>query len=208
MSEYDVCFDQIISFLRDNPERLSWRSKGKLPDIFTDEGVSILRSKYISSRNTIVRLGEPSTLPDPAVSEILKISKGYSDVKLCEITREHQYSMLAENMVGFLLEKYISITLESHGWIWCAGDFVKAIDFIKKNNDGTWKAVQVKNRNTTENSSSSAIRNGTDIKKWFRTYSKAARNRKNTNWDAFPEEEFLGLLSENAFFDFIRGYLK
>lgn len=38
MSEYDVCFDQIISFLRDNPERLSWRSKGKLPDIFTDEG--------------------------------------------------------------------------------------------------------------------------------------------------------------------------
>jgi len=208
VSNYDECFESIISFLRDNPDLLSWKSKKNIPDINTEEGVEVLRSKYISSRNSPISLGEPSTLVDPAVSQILKIAKNYSDDELKLISIEHQYSMLAENMVGLLLEKYISLTLEKHGWVWCAGDFVKAVDFIKKNSNGKWEAVQVKNRSTTENSSSSAIRNGTDIKKWFRMYSKSAKKRGNTNWDAFPEEEFVGLLSENAFFDFIKKQLE
>lgn len=55
-----------------------------------------------------------------------------------------------------------------------------------------WEAVQVKNRDNTENSSSSAIRQGTTIEKWFRTYSKPSRKRAtNTNWENFPEEEFV-----------------
>lgn len=85
--------------------------------------------------------------------------------------------MAAENMVGYLLELYISTALEEHGWIWCAGDFVRAVDFIKRNSNGQWEAVQIKNRDNTENSSSSAIRNGKEIKKWFRSYSKPSLKR-------------------------------
>src|SRR6059058_3167229 len=56
------------------------------------------------------------------------------------------------------------------GWIWCSGTSVKAVDFIhydEKNNE--WNLLQVKNRDNTENSSSSKIRDNTTIKKWFRT---------------------------------------
>src|SRR6202453_1801536 len=59
------------------------------------------------------------------------------------------------------------------GWIWCSGTSVKAVDFIhydEKNNE--WNLLQVKNRDNTENSSSSKIRDNTTIKKWFRTYSQ------------------------------------
>ena len=68
--------------------------------------------------------------------------------------------------------------------------------------------MQVKNRDNTENSSSSAIRNGTEIQKWFRTFSKPSRNRSsNTNWENFPEAEFRDQLSEEGFLQFIRDYL-
>ena len=69
---------------------------------------------------------------------------------------------------------------------------------------GLWEAVQVKNRDNTENSSSSAIRHGTTIEKWFRTYSKPSKKRAtNTNWENFPEEEFRDQLSEEGFLQFI-----
>ena len=117
--------------------------------------------------------------------------------------------MSAENLVGALLERYIAQVLEPHGWIWCAGDFIRAIDFIKYNKSkGLWEAVQVKNRDNTENCSSSAIRHGTTIEKWFRTYSKPSKKRAtNTNWENFPEEEFRDQLSEEGFLQFIRNYL-
>jgi len=135
---------------------------------------------------------------------ILKASHGYNDEELERIKVEHQYSMSAENLVGYLLERYLAEKLEPHGWVWCSGDFVKAVDFIKKDEEGIWHALQIKNRDNTENSSSSAIRKGTPIKKWFRTFSKPSRKRDtNTNWDNFPETRFVELLSEDDFLDYI-----
>lgn len=113
--------------------------------------------------------------------------------------------MSAENLVGYLLERYLAEKLEPYGWVWCSGDFVKAIDFIKKQSDGSWKALQIKNRDNTENSSSSAVRKGTSIEKWFRTYSKPSKKRENnTNWDKFPEPDHLNHISENEFLDYIK----
>src|SRR5437667_9692569 len=111
--------------------------------------------------------------------------------------------MGVENVVGGLTERYIGMTLEAHGWEWCSGDFIKAVDMIKKNSDDTWLLLQVKNRNTTENSSSSAIRTGTEIKKWFRSFS----TKTATNWAAFPDKETCHLLSEDGFKAFVKSYL-
>jgi hypothetical protein len=63
--------------------------------------------------------------------------------------------------------------------------------------------LQVKNRDNSENSSSSAIRNGTNIEKWHRTFSK----RVGSNWAAFPDDETRDKLSEKAFELFVRQYL-
>ena len=140
---------------------------------------------------------------------ILQQCCNFTEEQTEQIKVEHQLSMSAENLVGALLERYIAQVLEPHGWIWCAGDFVRAIDFIKYNQSTKlWEAVQVKNRDNTENSSSSAIRQGTTIEKWFRTYSKPSKKRAtNTNWENFPEEEFRDQLSEDGFLQFIRDYL-
>jgi len=202
---YDFRFLEILSFLNDNPEMFS---KNRKYSLFKDDDIVSLHNLYLKSKNQKIRLIEPRTIPDDAVSILLKYTFGYSSKDLQRIKLEHQYSMAAENMVGYLLELYISTALEEHGWIWCAGDFVRAVDFIKRNSNGQWEAVQIKNRDNTENSSSSAIRNGKEIKKWFRSYSKPSLKRvSNTNWERFPEEEFRGRLNEEGFMKFIKQYI-
>lgn len=112
--------------------------------------------------------------------------------------------MCAENCVGALLERYLDSVLRANGWHWCCGDFVKAIDFVGRNTDGSWLALQIKNRDNSENSSSSAIRNGTPIQKWFRSFSKTGL----TNWGNLPELMQGYSLSEEGFISFARTYLE
>lgn len=202
----DSKFQILLAFLQANPD--SFSSRNKKLSIETEEGIAALHENYLSEKNKKLELKESNTIPDVAVSMILKQWKNFSDEKLEQIKVEHKLSMSAENKVGQLLERYIAEILEPHGWVWCAGDFVKAIDFIKYDEiTKTWKAVQIKNRKTTENSSSSAIRNGTNIQKWFRTFDKPSRNRSSDdNWDQFPEGEFRNLLSEDGFLNYIRKY--
>lgn len=204
---YDAKFQLLVDFLKDNPDRLSSRSN-KL-HLQSKEGIDALHQYYLRSRDQKLQLSKPTTIPDDAVSVILQQCCGFSEVQTAQIKLEHQLSMSAENLVGALLERYIAQVLQPHGWVWCAGDFVRAIDFVKWDaSRNLWEAVQVKNRDNTENSSSSAIRHGTTIQKWFRTYSKASRNRDtNTNWHNFPEQEFRSQLSEEGFLAFIRAYL-
>jgi SinI restriction endonuclease len=62
----------------------------------------------------------------------------------CEkIKIEHQYSMCAENCVGALLERYLDSVLRKQGWHWCCGDFIKAIDFINKDQNGKFGMSRV-----------------------------------------------------------------
>ena len=178
---FDPKFQILLKFLQDNPDRLSSRSKSL--HLESDEGINALHECYLRSRDQKLALSRPTTIPDDAVSVILQQCCNFTEEQTEQIKVEHQLSMSAENLVGALLERYIAQVLEPHGWIWCAGDFVRAIDFIKYNQSTKlWEAVQVKNRDNTENSSSSAIRQGTTVEKWFRTYSKPSKKRAtNTN---------------------------
>ena len=204
---FDPKFQILLKFLQDNPDRLSSRSKRL--HLNSNEGINALHECYVKSKAQKLTLSRPTTIPDTAVSVILQQCCDFTEAQTEQIKVEHQLSMSAENLVGALLERYIAQTLEPHGWVWCAGDFVRAIDFIKYNQSiKLWEVVQVKNRDNTENSSSSAIRQGTTIEKWFRTYSKpSSRRATNTNWENFPEAEFRDQLSEEGFLQFIRDYL-
>lgn len=149
---------------------------------------------------------KPTTVPDEMVSFILRY---YFEIPVRDLDRakhEHLLSMAAENMVGDLLERYLANVMETFGWVWCSGSLVRAVDFIKPpaEKNGKWKLLQVKNRDNSENSSSSAIRSGTEIEKWFRTFSRKAQS----NWAAFPDDEVRPLVSEERFKLFVKDYLQ
>lgn len=164
-----------------------------------------LAGKFVRGRNPRAPQ-EPTTIPDTMVSIILQEYFGVESNSLTRVVKEHSLSMAAENIVGDLLERYIASNLESHDWVWCSGEVVKKVDFLaaKTGETSHWVPLQVKNRDNSENSSSSSVREGTDIIRWFRTFSRTGA----TNWEAFPESVDNMSLSEEAFVEFARNYLR
>lgn len=196
----DKMSDQIVSFLSDNPETFVWRGKNK-PDPTSVAGQSIIKPKMVEAFTTFQLPSETKTVPDPAVAQIL--AAFYDVQEVDRAVNEHRKSMGAENFVGYILEVYILSEGFKYGWCLCPNSVVKSVDFVKQKQDGSWIALQVKNRDNSENSSSKAIRQGTDIRHWFRTFSRKPK----TNWTNFPDESLKKVLSEEGFFKFIENYL-
>lgn len=138
----------------------------------------------------------PKTHIDPVVVSILETKTGATAK---EILHTKKWITAVEGSIGFILERYIDSKITDGEWVWCAGSVVKSTDFIRKTPEG-WVQLQIKNRNNTENSSSAAVRNGTQIKMWFRLFSLTGK----TNWETLPS--FLGRdygMSEPDFQDFV-----
>lgn len=194
----------LVKFLSDFPDVASAMRGTSAPPIGSKSYIESQATAFANSR--MPRSPQaPATVPDEMVSVILHEYFEIPAANLERAKREHLLSMGAENLVGDLLERYIASVLEPRGWIWCSGSMVKAVDFIKPPSQvgGVWQTLQVKNRDNSENSSSSAIRNGTDIEKWFRTFSK----KVGANWAAFPDPELRQYLSEAGFKTYVREYL-
>ena len=213
IEELDACYDiepslknsfiSVIKYLNEYPDNLSVRSKKNAPDITKKEVIGQLAVSYFSSFYTLTIPSLPKTVPDEMVSLIMRTVFGYSKSEAEKIKKTHLESMAAENAVGTLLERYLDSVLRPNGWAWCCGNFVRAIDFIKFDN-GIWHELQIKNRSNSENSSSSAIRKGTHIQKWYRT--KATTGE--TMWNQLPPM-MQGLnLSEEGFRAFVEDYLR
>lgn len=154
---------------------------------------------YHLARNVLeVAVPSPTTVADPAVEEVLKAFTDVSHDELEEVSEHHRASMMAENAVGNLLERYIAQSLEEKGWVWCCGDIVRSVDFIKDSVEQE-RLLQLKNRSNSENSSSSRVRVGTDIEKWFRIDARAGK----THWETLPDNDD-SALTEEGFMDYIR----
>jgi hypothetical protein len=136
-------FVEVCHFLHDNPASLSWRSRKNRPNIYTSEGLAMLANKHFSGYRRSDFPKPPNTVPDEAVSIVMRVAYDYS-VEQCErIKLEHQHSMCAENCVGALLERYLDSVMRPEGWHWCCGNFVKAVDFISREQSGQWLALQI-----------------------------------------------------------------
>jgi hypothetical protein len=131
------------------------------------------------------------------VNEVLKAFEQVPSADLKSIEEGHRLSMQAENIVGKLLERYVATLLERKGWIWCCGETMRSVDFIK-DASGEEELLQIKNRDNSENSSSSAIREGTTIKKWYRINSRTGQTR----WELLPDNEE-GQCTEKGFYEFV-----
>lgn len=120
---------------------------------------------------------------DPIIKEIVKQARHIEDDNILDKQeKNHTLFMSAENVLGNLLEEYIAKNVRSYGWIWCAGQTLRAIDFCNIN--GT-ELLQVKNKSNSENSSSKNIREGTTIRKWYRlgTTKKDGKPQPSYKWD-------------------------
>ena len=197
-------FALVVRFLEDNPDYVSGGKGKNAPKPGSKEYVCLMARSFSASRLPKPPQ-RPTTVPDEVVGEILHFYFDIPRNKLEDIKKEHLLSMASENMVGNILEQYLASVLEDHGWIWCSGAMVRAVDFIKPlPKNGGWRILQVKNRDNSENSSSSAIRNGKSIEKWHRTFSR----KQGSNWENFPDQELRHLLSEEAFRKFVGEYLR
>jgi len=148
--------------------------------------------------------GEMKSVSDPLIDELIEERIDGFDKRHVRLTRfAHRLSMGAENIIGAMLEEYIHSKVLKYGWATCWGSSIKAVDLCSRNGS----LVQIKNKSNTENSSSSKIRTGTTIKKWYRL---SASNGK-TKW---PElNTMLGIpaydaLSETDFHAFARNVVK
>ena len=133
---------------------------------------------YYESMNNLPskRTANPKgTCTDPAIRTIVKSAHNLSEKDALNGEITHNLFMSAENIQGNLLEEFISINILPFGVHWCNGNVLRAIDFC--NSDGSL-LLQIKNKNNTENSSSSNIRVGTSIKKWYRLGSRTVNGAK------------------------------
>lgn len=138
----------------------------------------------------------PGTIADPIIEKIIGSRLGnLTDVELNNITFAHRLGMSAENILGLILEEYLSENLKGKGWYCAWGDTVSKVDFV--NEDGS--LLQIKNRSNSENSSSSSVRDGTQINKWFRI--KA--DRIEYMWPELNEICGTVNLSEDSFVGFV-----
>lgn len=127
-----------------------------------------------------------ATCSDPAIKEMVRAICQFSEQEAELESAIHDLFMAAENVQGNLLEEYIAERTKEFGWIWCYGETLRAVDFCSY--DGNY-LLQIKNKNNTENSSSSAIRIGTTVRKWFRLGSKRVDGEyvPDFKWDVLNE---------------------
>lgn len=124
---------------------------------------------------------------DPALSFIIKRNTNYKNRGIKSFLTGHYLFMSAENQNGLILEEFINNVLREVGWIWCAGESYKAVDFVKTGKN--FMLLQVKNKYNTENSSSSKVRDGTPIVKWYRLKQPIKSNGylPRPNWEKLVE---------------------
>lgn len=221
---YDVLNNQAIQDYNDKLEQLFLFAIGN-KDLFTNIRVTVDNpvaevlheyiekwvSAYIKDRendkllNPLKNYGER----DEALVSRVRASTGASEEVVQLFIDGHYLFMSAENMNGAILEQYLADVLEPNGWLWCAGATYRAIDFCYFG-ENEIVLLQVKNKYNTENSSSSAIRIGTDIIKWNRLNRPRREyglDRPLPNWQALQEivnmPDLNNLLTEDSYLQYI-----
>lgn len=155
----------------------------------TQEYIARWISGYVTAMNNKPSMREAnakSACSDPAIRRIVQVCQGVSKDEAIRQENHHNLFMSAENIQGSLLEEYIAQNITPYGWVWCTGNVLRAVDFC--NSTGSY-LLRVKNKSNTENSSSSNIREGTSIKKWYRLGTRTLAGKKVPvyRWDDLNE---------------------
>ncbi len=183
-----------------------YRNPGLSPDLKASSPEILSKAwlrKYNDSYNNRIsrRISNlPSTVADPIVSLIINTRlTGLTTQHLEQIKHAHRLSMSAENIQGLLLEEFLAEQLADYGWYCCWGESVRHVDFCNVNGS----LLQVKNRNNSENSSSSRVRINQPIEKWHRVDARTGSYR----WSYFNDKYGTDCFSEENFVTFVQQVL-
>ena len=125
------------------------------------------------------KMKESMTIPDPALEVFLSTVKGKTKMSVRDVLKAHRLAMSSENIIGNMLELFLSEKLSKAGWVVAWGSTISHVDLCSK--DG--QLLQVKNRDNSENSSSKTVRDNHSISFWFRSKSLSGE----TNWPALHQ---------------------
>lgn len=200
--DWVIGISAVFNAVASDPKRAPGNIGGK-----NDNEKTLIRKwivKYQSGfegRASVRKSNPPGTISDPIVEEIIGARlASLTDSDLNKITYAHRLGMSAENILGLILEEYLADNLVKVGWHCAWGETVKSVDFVHE--DG--RLLQIKNRSNSENSSGSAIRTGTEIKKWFRI--KA--DKIEYMWEPLNDICGTGSLSEAGFVSFMKDTIR
>jgi hypothetical protein len=178
-NKWDVGIDTVFKKLLKNPGLATGALKATNDEEFIHKWVDKYYNGY-ENRPSKKKGNIPGTKPDKLINTV--INTRFNQLKNEEITNimyTHRLSMTIENILGDILEEYLSIRLKEYKWYKAWGDTLNKIDFICQ--DGS--ELQVKNKSNTENSSSLTVRYGTRILKWARMNA----NKGTFFWDDLKE---------------------
>jgi|ETNmetMinimDraft_11_1059920.scaffolds.fasta_scaffold42237_2 hypothetical protein len=205
MNTLDEEFETIKKFGKNYKKYLR---KGKNIKFGSKEHLNKLRLAFIKNRpeNLDQAKKSRSTVPDKGVYEYLKSKNNVNESDIEKIKEHHIQVMDAENKLGYYLEEFIYSKIKKNGWIWCTGNILRSIDFIKEDRSKKtmWNMLQIKMSDNSENSSSSKVRKGTQIRHWFRRFSQ----REEYNWNTLAEITGVEDLTEENFLEFLRNKAK
>lgn len=193
-------FSEIVRLLNLQPAFRT--NKYKDADLNLPDALLKLATSFKKGRD----LKNPTVSESPHDPAMCIVAESWFSVPSSHLTQFfncHKQAMGIENIIGAYLEAYIYEELWNEGWIWCSGSIVNKVDFIKVSNGKFEKFLQIKCRDNTENSSSLEVREGTEIDKWFRFFSKTGE----TNWLNFPDSKGRLQLSEEGFLKFLKKRL-
>jgi hypothetical protein len=204
--------ENIISGLNiENPDsvkvlRILWAEKQLLPKLRIKGPISVEEylNRWIDSyhkgfyNRPSQRKGKLSkVIPDSILIDIITSRYSISNIQADTIQKGHSILMSVENVVGEILEEYLEYKLMPLGWLCAWGSTIQSVDFCHPE----LGFLQIKNSDNSENSSSSSVRFGKPINKWFRRFS----TRQNVyNWDALIEMTECKSLGEDDFREFTR----
>ncbi len=165
-------------------------------DGLTLDNIDKWLEKYLNgykNRKSVTH-GNPTKTYDDSINDVI-INTIRADIDMKTINEASKLLKRSQMAIGNLLEEFLSEELASYGWYMAWGETVKSTDLVSNQNE----RLQVKNRNNTENSSSSQVRNGTEIIKWHRLNAKNGTKY----WSALVELTECEALSEENFKRFI-----
>jgi hypothetical protein len=192
---------------------IAFRDLRNLPSLrFPDKDTIPLKeymSKWVTAylggynNRPSVKIGNKSnTFSDTIVKIILQARLPKVSAELAsQVEGGHALMMTIENLVGDLLEEYLSVKLQENGWCCCWGSTIDAVDFCKA--DGS--LIQIKNSDNSENSSSSRVRAGTTIEKWYR---RKSTKESTYFWEDLNTKVSRKDLSEDDFRKFVQATIK
>jgi len=190
--KWDEAISTIFSASCDPEFSPNFKTKQNKPSALIEKWVQRY-SSALNNKASSKLLVEPKTKHDDAMDFL--ISKYLGDVDIADVILGHRLYMSSEGMSGNLLEEYISCQLYNLGWYCAWGSTVRSVDFVSVSGE----KLQIKSRNTSENSSSNKIRADRDIKHWWRFNAHTG----NTNWVALQEIVGTDCVNEQGFRAFL-----